>query len=65
MMLQLLCFDQLWCAAAVNLMGGKTRDGGSIVGASVFYSSAPDESVGQKTTKNEVEKLNQEIQVFS
>lgn len=59
-----MCFDQLWCAAAVNLMGGKTRDGGSIVGASVFYSSAPEESVGQKA-KNEVEKWKQEIQVFS
>ncbi|XP_073774092.1 C-Jun-amino-terminal kinase-interacting protein 4 isoform X3 [Danio rerio] len=28
---------KLWCAAGVNLSGGKTRDGGSIVGASVFY----------------------------
>ncbi|XP_030629108.1 C-Jun-amino-terminal kinase-interacting protein 4 [Chanos chanos] len=28
---------KLWCAAGVNLTGGKTRDGGSIVGASVFY----------------------------
>uniref|UniRef100_A0A7N5ZQH3 C-Jun-amino-terminal kinase-interacting protein 4 n=1 Tax=Anabas testudineus TaxID=64144 RepID=A0A7N5ZQH3_ANATE len=29
---------KLWCAAGVNLSGGKTRDGGSIIGASVFYS---------------------------
>ncbi|XP_037320579.2 C-Jun-amino-terminal kinase-interacting protein 4 isoform X2 [Pungitius pungitius] len=32
---------KLWCAAGVNLSGGKTRDGGSIVGASVFYSDVP------------------------
>ncbi|KAK6629503.1 hypothetical protein RUM43_003320 [Polyplax serrata] len=29
---------KVWCAAGVNLTGGKTKDGGSIVGASVFYS---------------------------
>ncbi|XP_050539703.1 JNK-interacting protein 3 [Daktulosphaira vitifoliae] len=28
---------KMWCAAGVNLSGGVTRDGGSIVGASVFY----------------------------
>ncbi|KAK7918957.1 hypothetical protein WMY93_010241 [Mugilogobius chulae] len=31
---------KLWCAAGVHLSGGRTRDGGSIVGASVFYSDA-------------------------
>ncbi|KAG8336627.1 C-Jun-amino-terminal kinase-interacting protein [Homalodisca vitripennis] len=29
---------KIWCATGVNLAGGRTRDGGSIVGASVFYS---------------------------
>ncbi|XP_046681612.1 JNK-interacting protein 3 isoform X6 [Homalodisca vitripennis] len=34
-----MCDDlQIWCATGVNLAGGRTRDGGSIVGASVFYS---------------------------
>lgn len=28
---------QIWCAAGVNLSGGRTRDGGDVVGASVFY----------------------------
>uniref|UniRef100_A0A667ZYH0 C-Jun-amino-terminal kinase-interacting protein 4 n=1 Tax=Myripristis murdjan TaxID=586833 RepID=A0A667ZYH0_9TELE len=32
---------KLWCAVGVNLSGGKTRDGGSIVGASVFYNDVP------------------------
>ncbi|KAF4525460.1 hypothetical protein B566_EDAN004872 [Ephemera danica] len=30
---------KVWCAAGVNLTGGRTRDGGNIVGASVFYSN--------------------------
>nr|XP_018903223.1 PREDICTED: C-Jun-amino-terminal kinase-interacting protein 4 isoform X6 [Bemisia tabaci] len=29
---------KIWCATGVNLTGGVTRDGGSVVGASVFYS---------------------------
>jgi hypothetical protein len=33
---------KIWCAAGVNLTGGRTRDGGSIVGASVFYSNPAD-----------------------
>lgn len=28
---------KVWCAAGVNLTGGRTRDGGTIVGASIFY----------------------------
>lgn len=56
---------QLWCAAGVNLSGGKTRDGGSIVGASVFYSDAsvpesPKKKVGSQSS---VEKLDQELKV--
>ncbi|XP_033466856.1 C-Jun-amino-terminal kinase-interacting protein 4 isoform X4 [Epinephelus lanceolatus] len=54
---------KLWCAAGVNLSGGKTRDGGSIVGASVFYSDVP----GPETPKRKIgsqsslEKLDQEL----
>lgn len=53
---------QLWCAAAVNVSGGKTRDGGSVVGASVFYSPASGK-VPSSAALDEVEKLNQEIEV--
>ncbi|XP_061519851.1 C-Jun-amino-terminal kinase-interacting protein 4 isoform X4 [Phycodurus eques] len=54
---------KLWCAAGVHLSGGKTRDGGSIVGASVFYSSvsgpeSPEKKVGSQSS---LEKLDQEL----
>lgn len=29
----------MWCATGVNLSGGITKDGGEIVGASVFYNN--------------------------
>ena len=51
---------QIWCAAGVNLSGGRTRDGGSIVGASVFYSNPPEEEE-EPAAKDEVEKLNKEL----
>ncbi|CAG5911688.1 unnamed protein product [Menidia menidia] len=54
---------KLWCAAGVNLSGGKTRDGGSMVGASVFYSdvSGP-ESLPKKTgSQSSLDKLDQEL----
>lgn len=49
----------------MNLSGGKTRDGGSIVGASVFYSDAsvpesPKKKVGSQSS---LEKLDQELKV--
>ena len=53
---------KLWCAATVNLNGGRTRDGGSVVGASVFYSSTTSETLIREPL-NEVEKLDQELQV--
>ncbi|KAM3592273.1 uncharacterized protein V6R79_016023 [Siganus canaliculatus] len=55
---------KLWCAAGVNLSGGKTRDGGSIVGASVFYSDVPGpESPKKKVgSQSSIEKLDQELQ---
>ena len=59
-----LFFFQIWCAAGVNLEGGKTKDGGSVVGASVFYSNPPaEDSNKREATKDDVEKLNQELKV--
>lgn len=55
--------SQIWCAAGVNLTGGKTRDGGSVVGASVFYSSPPESETDRKEVKDEVDRLNQELKV--
>ncbi|KAG9350262.1 hypothetical protein JZ751_026616 [Albula glossodonta] len=54
---------KLWCAAGVNLSGGKTRDGGSIVGASVFYSDvAGTESHRQKKgSQSSLDRLEQEL----
>ncbi|XP_075889880.1 C-Jun-amino-terminal kinase-interacting protein 4 isoform X2 [Nelusetta ayraudi] len=54
---------KLWCAAGVNLSGGKTRDGGSIVGASVFYSdmSVPESPKKKIGSQSSVEKLDQEL----
>ena len=58
---------QIWCAAGVNLTGGKTRDGGSVVGASVFYASPPAAIDEGKSgdEKDDVEKLNQELKVLT
>lgn len=62
---------QIWCAAGVNLQGGRTRDGGSIVGASVFYTTSRPEGeekgegeMPEKTTCTEVDKLDRELKVF-
>ncbi|XP_065226364.1 JNK-interacting protein 3 isoform X2 [Planococcus citri] len=66
---------KLWCATGVNLSGGRTRDGGDIVGASVFYSARnwqmdePDDEVGdrdvepaQDTLQNpEIAKIDREL----
>ncbi|KAI4904753.1 hypothetical protein NFI96_025112 [Prochilodus magdalenae] len=58
---------KLWCAAGVNLTGGKTRDGGSIVGASVFYrdvSGVESGSLSPRQTKgsqSSLERLEQEL----
>ncbi|KAM7371215.1 hypothetical protein PAMP_010704 [Pampus punctatissimus] len=54
---------KLWCAAGVNLSGGKTRDGGSIVGASVFYSdvSGPESPKKKKGSQSSLDKLDQEL----
>lgn len=56
---------QIWCAAGVNLSGGRTRDGGSAVGASVFYTRSEGEEKGeeekQEKVLSEVDKLNLEL----
>lgn len=54
---------KLWCAAGVNLSGGKTRDGGSIVGASVFYSdvSSPESPKKKIGSQSSLDKLDQEL----
>ncbi|XP_056406641.1 C-Jun-amino-terminal kinase-interacting protein 4 isoform X2 [Hyla sarda] len=58
---------KLWCAVGVNLSGGKTRDGGSIIGASVFYSDLPGSDLeNQKhrsVSQSSLEKLEQELKV--
>ncbi|XP_048027379.1 C-Jun-amino-terminal kinase-interacting protein 4 isoform X1 [Megalobrama amblycephala] len=58
---------KLWCAAGVNLSGGKTRDGGSIVGASVFYkdvSGGESDRVGprrKRGSQSSLDRLEQEL----
>uniref|UniRef100_A0AAX7TTG2 C-Jun-amino-terminal kinase-interacting protein 4 n=1 Tax=Astatotilapia calliptera TaxID=8154 RepID=A0AAX7TTG2_ASTCA len=54
---------KLWCATCVNLSGGKTRDGGSIVGASVFYSdvSGPESPKKKVGSQSSLDKLDQEL----
>uniref|UniRef100_A0AAR2L409 C-Jun-amino-terminal kinase-interacting protein 4 n=1 Tax=Pygocentrus nattereri TaxID=42514 RepID=A0AAR2L409_PYGNA len=58
---------KLWCAAGVNLSGGKTRDGGSIVGASVFYrdvSGVESSNLSPRQTKgsqSSLDRLEQEL----
>ncbi|KAM9296617.1 C-Jun-amino-terminal kinase-interacting protein 4 [Gastrophryne carolinensis] len=58
---------KLWCAVGVNLSGGKTRDGGSIIGASVFYSDLPGSELSDQKPRSEsqssLEKLEQELKV--
>ncbi|RZF40125.1 hypothetical protein LSTR_LSTR011253 [Laodelphax striatellus] len=61
---------KIWCATGVNLAGGRTKDGGSIVGASVFYSDPSVSNLekgekveGDSTDKpaNPVEDLDNEL----
>ncbi|XP_038591359.1 C-Jun-amino-terminal kinase-interacting protein 4 isoform X1 [Micropterus salmoides] len=54
---------KLWCAAGVNLSGGKTRDGGLIIGASVFYSDVPGPESPKKKigSQSSLDKLDQDI----
>ncbi|XP_037086656.1 LOW QUALITY PROTEIN: JNK-interacting protein 3-like [Pollicipes pollicipes] len=52
---------KIWCAAGVNLSGGRTRDGGSVVGASVFYSATAEP--GSPGDGDEVERLSRQLKV--
>uniref|UniRef100_A0A670ID61 Sperm associated antigen 9 n=1 Tax=Podarcis muralis TaxID=64176 RepID=A0A670ID61_PODMU len=56
---------KLWCAVGVNLSGGKTRDGGSVVGASVFYNDVTTldaESNKQRSaSQSSLDRLDQEL----
>ncbi|XP_070304731.1 C-Jun-amino-terminal kinase-interacting protein 4 isoform X5 [Salvelinus sp. IW2-2015] len=56
---------KLWCAVGVNLSGGKTRDGGSIVGASVFYSDltspGPESRCRKIGSQSSLDKLDQDL----
>lgn len=61
---------KIWCGAGVNLMGGHTRDGGLMVGGSVFYYDEPTTattagvSAGtctSSTALTEVESLDKEL----
>lgn len=68
-------YFQLWCATGVNLSGGRTRDGGDIVGASVFYSHLQSDDENENVNENveqtedtiedneEIDKINDELKV--
>ncbi|XP_076039839.1 JNK-interacting protein syd isoform X6 [Oratosquilla oratoria] len=51
---------KIWCAAGVNLSGGRTKDGGNIVGASIFYSG--DIQLSTDRPEDEIERLDMELQ---
>ncbi|XP_043278658.1 JNK-interacting protein 3 isoform X3 [Venturia canescens] len=54
---------KIWCGAGVNLSGGKTRDGGSMVGGSVFYAAEARETINAKAeVEDAVEHLDKELQ---
>jgi len=52
---------KIWCAAGVNLTGGRTKDGGDIVGASVFYTQPPKTEKVDQETDDEISRLDAEI----
>jgi c-Jun-amino-terminal kinase-interacting protein 4 len=58
----------VWCASGVNLNGGFTKDGGCMVGASVFYSknkitevTTPTNSMGSGGGNPELDSLDRQI----
>ncbi|XP_011877297.1 PREDICTED: JNK-interacting protein 3 isoform X2 [Vollenhovia emeryi] len=54
---------KIWCGAGVNLSGGKTRDGGCMVGGSVFYAAEAQETSNAKAeAEDAVEHLDKELQ---
>lgn len=62
----------MWCATGVNLSGGRTRDGGDIVGASVFYSHPQsddenenvDQPIDTTEDNEEITKIIDELKVI-
>ncbi|XP_048344185.1 C-Jun-amino-terminal kinase-interacting protein 4 isoform X13 [Sphaerodactylus townsendi] len=56
---------KLWCAVGVNLSGGKTRDGGSVVGASVFYNDVAaldaHSNKQRSASQSSLDRLDQEL----
>ncbi|XP_069940721.1 C-Jun-amino-terminal kinase-interacting protein 4 isoform X9 [Cherax quadricarinatus] len=52
---------KIWCAAGVNLTGGRTKDGGNIVGASVFYSGDTETTIIKP--EDEIDKLDMELKL--
>lgn len=55
---------KVFCAAGVNLNGGYTKDGGCIVGASVFYSTkdtAQITEITSPTQENELDSLDKQM----
>lgn len=68
MFYQALLSLKLWCAVGANLSGGKTRDGGSVVGASVFYNDIAvtdmDNGKPRSASQNSLDRLDQELKVM-
>ncbi|CAH1714472.1 unnamed protein product [Chironomus riparius] len=60
---------KVWCASGVNLNGGYTRDGGCVVGASVFYSRQTTAVITDVTTPtnetapSELESLDKQMKL--
>jgi c-Jun-amino-terminal kinase-interacting protein 4 len=60
---------KVWCASGVNLNGGYTKDGGCVVGASVFYSRPqPTATITEITTPtneapSELESLDKQMKL--
>ena len=52
---------KIWCAAGVDMSGGRTRDGGSIVGASIFYHDPPEAETVTSKTSDEIAALDSEL----
>ncbi|KAG7203528.1 hypothetical protein KM043_013579 [Ampulex compressa] len=55
---------KIWCGAGVNVTGGKTRDGGCMVGGSVFYAAEAHEVNANPKAEAEdaVDHLDKELQ---
>ncbi|XP_065095147.1 JNK-interacting protein 3 isoform X2 [Ochlerotatus camptorhynchus] len=57
---------KVWCACGVNLHGGYTKDGGCMVGASIFYSKKSETKIteiteGEAAEINELESLEKQL----